>query len=685
MLRGIHKASSTWVGKAVMAVIMGFLVISFAIWGIGDIFRGYGRNDVAKIGSTEISIEQFREYYNDRIQRISRQLGKPISSDQARALGLDRQILGQMIAETTLDQQAKDMRLGLSDAAIANRIQTDPTFNGPDGKFSRQRFEEIIRNAGFTEARFVAEQRNVMLRRQIAQSISGDMRVPEIAVKAIDQYRNEKRDVDYLALGPDQAGTIRGAAAGDAEEILRRPQGHVPRAGIPQDHPALAVAAGARQSRKRHRGRGQGLLRAAQGAIRQAGKARGAPDPVSERSRRQSRAREDRRRRELRRHRQGARPEGLRHRYRHGDAGRDHRSGGRQGRLRAQERRGQPAGQRQFRHRAGDRGQDRARRAEELRRRRAPQIKKEIAERKARSKIGELRDKIEDEKASGATLAEAGKKLGLKTRVIDAVDRAGNGPDGKPVADLPSNPNVVNAAFSSDVGVDNEALQLPSGGFLYYDVNGITPSHERAYDTVKDKVESHWRDDEIAKRLKTKADAMLAKLKAGGTLKALADANKLQVQTAKDVQRGKPGFAPPRLVQAAFATPKDVPGVTQGQKETEYYVFKVTKVTEPKFEPAHAGGPLHRRAAAERLCRRRHRRLHRAGRKRDGRQHQSDRVEPGGRRRPTRRLIPCRSSRRKPNSPNAMSAANRRWFGPRWSPTWKRRFPPSSSSAAASR
>ncbi len=62
--------------------------------------------------------------------------------------------------------------------------------------------------------------------------------------------------------------------------------------------------------------------------------------------------------------------------------------------------------------------------------------------------------------------------------------------------------------------------------------------------------------------------------------------NKLQVQTAKDIQRGKPGFAPARVVQAAFATPKDVPGVTQGQKETEYYVFKVTKVTEPKFEPA---------------------------------------------------------------------------------------------------
>ena len=85
MLRGLRKASSNWVGKTVMAGVVGFLVISFAIWGIGDIFRGFGRSTVAKIGHTEITIEQFRTLYNDRLQQYSRQLGRPISADQARA------------------------------------------------------------------------------------------------------------------------------------------------------------------------------------------------------------------------------------------------------------------------------------------------------------------------------------------------------------------------------------------------------------------------------------------------------------------------------------------------------------------------------------------------------------------------------------------------------------------------
>src|SRR5215831_3808923 len=208
MLRGLHKASSTWLGKAVMAAIMGFLVISFAIWGIGDIFRGGGRNAVATVGSTEISMEQFRQFYNERLQQIGRQLGRPVTPDEARARGLDRQILGQMIAETALDERARQLRLGLSDADIARQITNDPSFRGITGQFDRQRFEQIIRQLGFSESRFIDEQRRTMLRRQVAQSIVGDLKVPTTAMAALDQYQNERRKIEYIALGPAQAGDV---------------------------------------------------------------------------------------------------------------------------------------------------------------------------------------------------------------------------------------------------------------------------------------------------------------------------------------------------------------------------------------------------------------------------------------------------------------------------------------------
>ncbi|MBV1698828.1 MAG: SurA N-terminal domain-containing protein, partial [Hyphomicrobiales bacterium] len=77
MLRGIRKASTNWLGRAVMGVVLGLLVVSFAIWGINDIFRGFGRSTLAKIGHTEIGIDQFRRAYQDRLQQIERQVGHP--------------------------------------------------------------------------------------------------------------------------------------------------------------------------------------------------------------------------------------------------------------------------------------------------------------------------------------------------------------------------------------------------------------------------------------------------------------------------------------------------------------------------------------------------------------------------------------------------------------------------------
>src|SRR6516162_5009360 len=105
MLRGLRKASSNWLGKAVMAAVVGFLVISFAVWGIGDMFGGFGRSTVAKIGHTEITIEQFWTLYNDRLQQYSRQNARPNTVDQARATGLDRAAIRQTFSEILLDER----------------------------------------------------------------------------------------------------------------------------------------------------------------------------------------------------------------------------------------------------------------------------------------------------------------------------------------------------------------------------------------------------------------------------------------------------------------------------------------------------------------------------------------------------------------------------------------------------
>ena len=105
-------------------------------------------------------------------------------------------------------------------------------------------------------------------------------------------------------------------------------------------------------------------------------------------------------------------------------------------------------------------------------------------------------------------MVEAAQKLGLTAVTIDAVDRSGRTPDGQPVANIPRGLDVVSQAFTSDVGVDNDPIQF-AGGYVWYDVLGITPSRERPLDEVRAQVEAKWRDDQISTKLRAKATEMV--------------------------------------------------------------------------------------------------------------------------------------------------------------------------------
>ena len=148
----------------------------------------------------------------------------------------------------------------------------------------------------------------------------------------------------------------------------------------------------------------------------------------------------------------------------------------------------------------------------------AAELKQDIATERAKAEMLSLYDKIEDERsAAQAPRGDSPPKLKLalahdrRQSTARAATRSA-----KPVPNPSAGLDLCVAPFASDVGVDNDPLQLPNGGYVWYDVTGITPARERTLDEVKDQVEARWRDDEIAKRLKAKAADILDKLKAGG-------------------------------------------------------------------------------------------------------------------------------------------------------------------------
>ena len=147
-----------WMAASIMAIVMGFIVVSFAIWGIGDIFRGFGAGKLAKVGSTEISDGTYRYAYQNELQRLQQQAGRVVTNEQARAIGLDRQVLGRLVTEAALDQRAQTLGLYMSDAQVAKSITDRPDRSRTRRASSTTRFELAAARQRLQRTTFVREQ-----------------------------------------------------------------------------------------------------------------------------------------------------------------------------------------------------------------------------------------------------------------------------------------------------------------------------------------------------------------------------------------------------------------------------------------------------------------------------------------------------------------------------------------------
>jgi peptidyl-prolyl cis-trans isomerase D len=210
-----------------------------------------------------------------------------------------------------------------------------------------------------------------------------------------------------------------------------------------------------------------------------------------------------------------------------------------------------------------------------------------LAAERAKEQVRKLRDQVDEEVGGGAHLDEIAKKLNIPYRAIEAVDRSGRGPDGKPV-ELPKGVDVLDGIFSTEVGLENDALQTQDGGMVWYELAAVTPSHDRTLDEVKGEVEARWRDDETTARLTAKAQEMIDKInKDGAKLADLAAADKLTVANTKWLKRNDtPAALPPNAMSVLFSARKGSAVSSEAKDPVERIVLVITDVTVPTFDPA---------------------------------------------------------------------------------------------------
>ena len=582
MLDGIRKATQGVIGRIVMTILFGLLIIAFAFWGIGDVFRGMVSNKVAEVGGSVITAQEFQSSLQNLMYQYQSRTRMGLTNAQAHALGLDNEVLQRLIAEAALDRRAASLGLAISDDTIAAAVRADPKLQDASGQFSRDRFDAALRDSGLSERGFFASQSRAYLRQQIELALVDGLSAPKSLVDALARVDAQTRAIDYVVLPPSAAGEIPAPSADAAKSYFeerkadyRAPEYRgvtillvsptaIAKPAEVSDEDVKAFYDKVRDTRfviPEKRKLQQIVFPSEADADAAEAKIKAGAsfdDIVKARNLKPSDI-------DL-----GDTTKAAMFDPAIADAAFALPQGGVSDVVKGQF--GSvivrvvgitPGSVQTFAE------------VEEM-------LKKEIAADRASGDVQTLHDKIEDARVSGKTLSEAAKSVGLEARTIAAVDAQGFDPTGAAV-DLPDKTSLLGSVFASDVGVDDATLQTKDRGYLWFDVDKVDPARDRTFDEVKDTVEKQWRADEVAKALGAKAMDMVKQLDAGASLASLAQPAGLEVKSAADIhRRGGTGLAA-SVVGAVFAMPPD--GAGSAATPDGRVVFKITADMTPPTDP----------------------------------------------------------------------------------------------------
>ena len=577
MLNSLRNAARSWIAKLLLVM----LVLSFAVWGIsGQIFGGLGSN-VLTAGDTRVSILEYRLAYDRQLSLLSQQFGVPVTREQAQQFGVDNRVLSQLAAGAVLDEQAREMRLGLSRDRLAAMTAEDPAFQGADGRFDRNQFDFVLRQIGMRPEDYLKNREQAAVRQQIIEAVSDGMTAPDAFLRAVSLYQGEDRTVDYIVLSrslvepieepaqdvleayfeenkanyaaPEyrrisyvklEPADIADPAAIQAEEVERYYEDNAARFTSPEQRKieqlVFADAEAAQAALDKIRGGAT-----FEEVVTEQGKTMG--DVVLG-----TFAKAD-----------VADPAIAEAAFALAEGEVSDVVDGAFGSLLVRVPEVQPA---------------KVQPLAEV----EQQIRSDIALGEATRILDDVYVGYEDARAGGETMAEAAARNRLEVVTIEAVDRSGRNPEGTILTDLPESNALLQEAFDSEVGVENSPLNTGSSGYLFYEVDDVTEARDRSLDEVRDQVVTDWKENEVATRLATRAEEIEKQVADGKALTEVAEELELEVQVrrglkrdANDAELGDAGVA------AVFSVARGETGLAPAQDGDAQVVFRVTDVLVP--------------------------------------------------------------------------------------------------------
>ena len=200
-------------------LFLGLIALSFAVWGVGDIFQGGSDPIIATIGNTDITASQVAQTYNRELEQLRRLTNGQIDAEQARALGIVENTLQQLISKGAIDQQTRDFEMGASDEIVAKEIKKSPNFHNELGQFDKAIFQYAIVQSGMTEDNFIESVRNDIVRNQLVGSLLSGARAPTSLSQILYKHAKEKRSASFVVIGQEQVGKAPQPSASEIDEF----------------------------------------------------------------------------------------------------------------------------------------------------------------------------------------------------------------------------------------------------------------------------------------------------------------------------------------------------------------------------------------------------------------------------------------------------------------------------------
>ncbi|WP_340119081.1 SurA N-terminal domain-containing protein [Pelagibius sp. 7325] len=571
------------VAKIVTVVLFSLLILSFAVWGIGDIFRSTGQmQSVAEIGDTTIDQAAFARELSVEMNTMSRRLGVQLTMDQARAFGIPQQVLERMITRALLDELSSRMGLLVTEEQMRKQILENPAFQGANGRFDVNRFNMVLQNARMSEPTFLAQLGDDIKRQQLVDAVTGAAAAPESLAQRLFTYREERRVADYVTVAnnsftdlgePDEAALQ--ATYDDAGSALMTPAfKQITLVVLSVAEAAQNIAISDERIAEAFENRKAALSRPERRHVVQAV----LPDEAATRALVEkitapgdfAAAVEEA---------TGRPPVDL------GTVTQDDLPEELGAAIFALDE-GTPSAPIQTSFgwhvalvRAIEPGSEATLEGSR------EQLRQQLAQSAAVDIVIDLANQFDEMLAGGASIEEAAQRLNQDAREIPAIDNRARGPGGDVIEGLPSLNGFLPVLNRTAVGETSTLTETLDGDYFILRVDGETPAEKKPLAEVRDQVVEMWRAGEQSRLAAEKAEALAERLRGGADLAEVAAAEGLNVAETAPVTRfeNDPQRTPsPQLSQQLFEIAEgEVTTVATGNGQI---VARLKQVMEPASE-----------------------------------------------------------------------------------------------------